>query len=153
MVIKLRLSPIMLENFQIQRLNPNTLYDPTPYAYTHLTHIKISEVSEIIHISGQGGENSQGELTTDFTVQCQNTFHNLKLALQASNITWHNIARMTVLIVQHNTEKHHILIQMMQQYFPTQQFPACTLIPVPCLALPHMQIEIDATAYRFHDTP
>ena len=49
---------------------------------------------------------------------------------------------------ENNTpEKHQFLIQEMQKHWGELDFPACTLIPVPCLAIPGMLIEIEATAY------
>ncbi len=40
--------------------------------------------------------------------------------------------------------KHH---QIMKDLWKNHPFPACTLIPVPRLALEHMLIEVEATAY------
>lgn len=84
-----------------------------------------------------------------FLQQCHQVFQNIEYALQAVDLSWSNIAKMTILVVDHDAQKHAQLIQLMQQYFPQQNFPACTLIPVHCLALTQMQLEIDATAYRF----
>lgn len=128
-----------------QMINPNTLYNPAPFAYSHVAEIR--QFSRILHISGQGGENLQGQLSKDFSLQVRQAFVNLQHALEAASASLTDIAVLRVLIVDHSTKKHQILIQEMQHRWNDHAFPACTLIPVPCLALQGMMIEIEATAY------
>lgn len=126
-------------------LNPDTLYNPQPYGYSHVA--VICQMQKVVHISGQGGENPQGQLAEHFEQQLHQAFRNLQLALQAADAQLQDIAVLRVLITDYNPQKHQLLIQRMQQLWTDQGFPACTLIPVPCLALAGMQIEIEATAY------
>lgn len=102
---------------------------------------------KIIHISGQGGENNKGELSQNFDQQVQQVFYNIQTALNSVQAQLKDIAVLRVLIVNHNAEKLHLLTQTIQHFWKNAAFPACTLIPVPCLALEGMQIEIEATAY------
>ena len=44
------------EAFRI--INPSTLYNPTPNAYSHIAVVQ--NFKNIIHIAGQGGEDSKG---------------------------------------------------------------------------------------------
>ncbi len=129
----------------IQLFNPDTLYNPEPYAYSHIAIAR--NFRRIVHISGQGGENQQGLLCNDFAQQLQQAFANLQLALQAADAALPDIATLRILIAGHSPEKHQMLIQHMQDLWKNSAFPACTLIPVPCLALAGMQIEIEAAAY------
>ncbi|WP_257224842.1 Rid family hydrolase [Acinetobacter sp. YH12096] len=131
----------------MQFLNPKTLYNPQPYGYSHVAVIQ--QPCKIVHISGQGGENIHGQLSMLFELQLQQAFFNLQLALQAAQAQLHEIAALRILITDYNPQKHQQLIQCMQQYWENQVYPACTLIPVPCLALADMQIEIEATAYCY----
>ncbi len=55
------------------------------------------------------------------------------------------MVKITVLIVGHNMEKLKIM-QAAQRGLLGDHHPAATLIPVPCLALPQMQIEVEAIA-------
>lgn len=126
-------------------INPKTLYDPTPFAYSHIA--EVTKFNRIIHISGQSGEDISGSLSTDFHTQVKQTFENIELALVAVDCSIADIAVLKVLIVDHNTDKHEILIQESQRIWGNLPFPTCTLIPVPCLAISDMQIEIDATVY------
>ena len=130
-----------------QFINPEMLYNPQPYGYSHVAVIQ--QPQKIVHISGQGGENRHGQLSALFELQLQQAFFNLQFALQAAQAQLHDIAVLRILITDYNAQKHQQLIQCMQQYWTNQVFPACTLIPVPCLALADMQIEIEATAYCY----
>ncbi|AXY61140.1 RidA family protein [Acinetobacter sp. WCHAc010052] len=126
-------------------MNPNTLYNPRPFAYSHIAEVK--HFSRLLHISGQGGENQRGLLSRDFSEQCDQAFQNLRNALQHVQADLMDIAVLRVLVVDHSPKKHQFLIQEMQKRWKHHDFPACTLIPVPCLAIPGMLIEIEATAY------
>ncbi len=131
------------ETFRI--INPSTLYNPTPNAYSHIAVVQ--NFNNIIHIAGQGGEDSKGELSPNFEEQATQVFNNIQNALTAAEAKISDIAVLRVLIVDHSDEKHQILIKIMQNLWKNHPFPACTLIPVPRLALERMLIEVEATAY------
>lgn len=131
------------ETFRI--INPSTLYNPTPNAYSHIAVVQ--NFKNIIHIAGQGGEDSKGELSPNFEEQTTQVFNNIQNALTAAEAKISDIAVLRVLIVDHSDEKHQILIKIMQNLWKNHPFPACTLIPVPHLALERMLIEVEATAY------
>lgn len=128
-----------------QLINPLSLYNPTHNAYSHIAIVQ--DFTRIIHISGQGAENSHGILPHQFEQQVFQTFENIKYALIAAHAELKHIAVLRVLMVEHNEEKHKILINHMQKLWNNTAFPACTLIPVHRLALPNMLIEIEVTAY------
>ncbi|MEQ1344591.1 RidA family protein [Acinetobacter seifertii] len=131
------------ETFKI--INPSTLYNPTPNAYSHVAVVQ--NFNNIIHVAGQGGEDSKGELSSNFQEQATQVFNNIQHALTAADAKISDIAVLRVLIVEHSDEKHQILIKIMQNLWKNHPFPACTLIPVPHLALERMLIEVEATAY------
>ena len=131
------------ETFRI--INPSTLYNPTPNAYSHIAVVQ--NFKNIIHIAGQGGEDSKWELSPNFEEQATQVFNNIQNALTAAEAKISDIAVLRVLIVDHSDEKHQILIKIMQNLWKNHPFPACTLIPVPRLALERMLIEVEATAY------
>lgn len=131
------------EAFKI--INPSSLYNPTPNAYSHVAVVQ--NFKNIIHVAGQGGENSKGELSPNFEEQVMQAINNIQHALKAANAELSNIAVLRVLVVDHSDEKHQILIKIMQNLWKNHPFPACTLIPVPRLALERMLIEVEAMAY------
>lgn len=125
--------------------NPQALYNPNNFAYSHLA--EVTQFQRILHISGQGGEDTDGVLSSDFAVQIQQVFSNLQTALAHVDATLFDIAMLRIFVVDHDDQKHCLLIHHMQKQWAEHPFPACTLIPVPCLALSTMLLEIEATAY------
>lgn len=132
-------------NSPIQIINPPSLYNPVANAYSHI--VQVNPFAKIIHISGQGGENSHGELADVFATQVTQVFCNIRSALAHCTATFADVAVLRILIVDHSPEKHQIIIQEMHKIWENKSFPACTLIPVPCLAIANMLVEIEATAY------
>ncbi|ENU29364.1 RidA family protein [Acinetobacter sp. NIPH 1852] len=126
-------------------INPNELYDPRANGYSHVSIVQPN--MRTIHIAGQGGENKNGELSQDFDQQVQQVFYNIQHALTSAQAQLQDIAVLRILVVDHDAEKLQKLTHIMQRLWKNHVFPVCTLIPVPCLALKDMQIEIEATAY------
>ena len=131
--------------FSLTTKNPPQLYSPRQFGYSHICEVK--HFNTVVHISGQGGENAEGHYSTNYSEQLDQVFKNLKIALSYAHIDFYNIAVLSVLIVNFDQQKHHLLNLKMNTIWKDQNFPACTLIPVSRLALDAMQIEIEATAY------
>lgn len=127
----------------LQPLNPPTLYDPSPNSYSQL--VQVAPGCRWVFVSGQGGDNPDGSFSPDFQTQAEAAFRNLGLALTAAGATVRDVVKITVLIVDHDMEKLGIM-QAAQRGLLGAHHPAATLIPVPCLALPMMQIEVEAIA-------
>ncbi|MNT46771.1 Endoribonuclease L-PSP [compost metagenome] len=72
---------------------------------------------------------------------------NLTLALAAAGAGLADVAKLTVLVVDHDQDRLGILSAQIGQRWPRGRAPTCTLIPVPRLALDGMLFEIEATAY------
>lgn len=133
----------------LQHLQPPGLYDAAPNGYTHV--VQVESPLRWVFVSGQGGENAAAELPDDFAAQARQALANVQTALRAADADMHDVAKLTVLIVDHSLERFHHWQQALRQYWgegqqPPRPFPACTLIPVPKLALPGMLIEVEATA-------
>lgn len=127
----------------VQLLNPPTLYDSSPNSYSQIAIAAAG--ARLAFISGQGGDNPDGSFSPDFKVQAERAFLNVGLALEALGARPRDVVKITVLIVGHNMEKLKIM-QAAQRGLLGGHHPAATLIPVPCLALPQMQIEVEAIA-------
>jgi enamine deaminase RidA (YjgF/YER057c/UK114 family) len=124
-------------------INPTGLYDPRPNGYSHVV---IAEApARIIYIAGQGGENAAGELSADFKTQVEQALNNLQTALHAAGANLCAIAKVSALIVDHSEERLHIFSTALRTLWGEHPAPACTLIPVPRLALDGMLFEIEAT--------
>ena len=129
----------------VRLINPPGLYDPAPHGYSHVAVIPPG--ARLVIVSGQGGENERGELTPDFRAQVRQAFRNLQVALTAGGAALGDIAKLTLLIVDHNDEKLAVFGAELDRVWPAGRMkPACTLIPVERLALEGMLFEVEAMA-------
>jgi enamine deaminase RidA (YjgF/YER057c/UK114 family) len=124
--------------------NPAGLYDPSANGYSHLAQVPGG--SRLVFIAGQGGETETGGLSQDFPSQVRQAFANLRIALEAAGAGPRDVAKLTVLIVDHTEAKLHDLGAALDHTFGPGLKPTCTLIPVPRLALDGMLFEVEAVA-------
>ncbi|MFG3453593.1 RidA family protein [Stutzerimonas stutzeri] len=121
-------------------INPPGLYDPAPTGYSHIAVVPAG--TRLAFIAGQGGETEDGPLSDDFRDQVRQAMANLLIAIEAAGGP--QIAKLTVLIVAHSEQRLGVLGEELKRAFGAQMKPACTLIPVPRLALDGMLFEIDS---------
>lgn len=127
--------------------NPDLLFDPTPYGFNHASSVKTP--GEFVYISGQsGGLGKNHSLSPDFRIQVKTALENLKIILSSYNLKPENVMKITILIVDHSSEKLKIWEEEINKVWNGKPFPASTLIPVPKLALDGMLIEVDAIAFK-----
>lgn len=125
-------------------IQPQGLYDATANGYSHVV---IAEApARHIYIAGQGGENARGELSADFAQQVGQALRNLATALEAAQARPSDVVKLTVLVVDHTQDRLGVFVQALRAMWGAAPPPACTLIPVPRLALDGMLFEIEATA-------
>lgn len=125
--------------------NPAGLVDPVPNGYSHTA--TVINPSRMLLISGQGGENAHGELVPDFRSQVRQALANLTIALTSAGMSCENVARLTALVVDHDERKLGVFGEEMALVFRAGAMPACTMIPVPRLALDGMLFELEGTAF------
>lgn len=123
-------------------VNPDGLYDPAPNGYSHIGVAPSG--ARLVFIAGQGGEDATGTLATGFQAQARQALENLRTAARAVGGDMGNVVRQTVLIVDHSEERLHILGEEFDRAYGPGPKPACTLIPVPRLALDGMMFEVEA---------
>ena len=125
--------------------NPTGLYDPAPNGYSHLAALRPG--ARLVLPAGQGGEDREGRLPADFRGQVRQAFANLLVALEAAGAGPADIAKLTVLVVDHSEERLHVFGEEQDRALGKDSMkPACTLIPVPRLALDGMLFEVEAVA-------
>ncbi|MFC5473930.1 RidA family protein [Paraherbaspirillum soli] len=128
----------------VELLNPPDLYDPSANGYSHVA--RLAPGAQLVYTAGQGGEDSQGQLSPDFSHQVQQAFVNLRATLACAGAALTDVAKLTVLIVDHSEARLAVLAHEIAQAWGTAAKPACTLIPVPRLALDGMLFEVEAIA-------
>lgn len=127
-------------------INPAGLYDPRPNGYSHVVVADLAAPARLVYLAGQGGEDVHGVLSEDFATQVAQALANLRTALDAAGASLAHVAKVSALIVDHNEEKLAIFSTALRTAWGDAPPPACTLIPVPRLALDGMLFEIEATA-------
>jgi enamine deaminase RidA (YjgF/YER057c/UK114 family) len=125
-------------------LNPPGLYDPTANGYSHVA--RLAAGVRLVFVSGQGGETVGGALEPDFRQQARQALANLSTALAAAGAAGRDIAKLTVLVVDHSEARLAVLGEELAGALGDGPKPACTLVPVPRLALDGMLVEIEAVA-------
>ena len=122
-------------------VNPQNLHDPSPNGYS--TVVIAPGGGRVAYISGQGGQDSTGGLSPDFAVQVEQAYANLRTALDALGAKPDQVAKLTVLVVDHDMSKLEVLSRNVKKMFG-KALPAQTLIPVPKLAIDPMLFEVEA---------
>ncbi|MDF2812990.1 MAG: enamine deaminase RidA [Microvirga sp.] len=122
-------------------VNPQDLYDPSPNGYSTATILPSG--ARVAYISGQGGQDSTGGLSPDFAVQVEQAYANLRTAIEALGAKPDQVAKLTVLVVDHDISKLEVLTKNVKAMFG-EALPAQTLIPVPRLAIDPMLFEVEA---------
>lgn len=139
------LPPLLSEPDSTARfINPPGLYDPRPNGYSHVVIAPAD--ARMVYVAGQGGERPDGSLPTGFGEQVAQALRNMQLALAAADADVSHVLRLCVLVVDHDESRLAVLSQALRTVWAQWELPACTLIPVPRLALDGMLFEVEATA-------
>ncbi|HKP27432.1 MAG TPA: RidA family protein [Dongiaceae bacterium] len=125
-------------------INPEGLYDPAPNGYSHIASVATG--TRLIFIVGQGGETEDGALAPDFRLKVRQALSNLGVAVTAAGARLSDIAKLTVLIVDHSEQRLRVFGEELAAALGAGPKPVCTLIPVPRLALDGMLFEVEAVA-------
>lgn len=129
---------------EVSFVNPPGLYDPSANGYSHLA--LVPRGARLVFVAGQGGEAATGALEPDFQRQVRQAFRNLAIALEAAGAAPGQVAKLSLLVVDHTEEKLRLLGRELDAAFGPGPKPACTLVPVPRLALDGMLFEVEAVA-------
>ena len=124
-------------------VNPPGLYNPVPNGYSHLA--LFPQGWRIILPAGQGGETADQCLSEDFATQLKQAVRNTATVLAAAGAKLSDVAKFTLYVVDHDTEKFRIIREEFARVWGDRK-PAWTLAPVPALALEGMLVEIDVIA-------
>ncbi len=102
-------------------------------------------VGDMLFLSGQAAISRQGELVGvgDFDAQAQQTFENLRFVLESAGSGLEHIVKVTIYLT--NMGNFPKIVDLRERWF-TPPYPADTIVEVRSLALPELEIEIDAIA-------
>ena len=122
---------------------PEGVWDSSVFGFSQA--VKVREGQEVVYISGQTAFDSQGQLEgeDDIEVQVRSSFENVKRIVEAAGGAMDNIVKLTVYFLDLGALEQYTAI--LGEYFPDDS-PSQTVVEVSRLALPGLQIEIEAIA-------
>lgn len=102
-------------------------------------------IGDMVITSGQAAITSAGELVGvgDFEAQADQVFANLAEVLEAAGSSLAQVVKVTIYLT--DMANFPKIIELRQRYF-TAPYPADTIVEIKALALPELEIEIEATA-------
>ena len=102
-------------------------------------------VGELIFVSGQASVDDSGNIVGDgdFETQARQTYNNLLRVLEAGGSDLSKVVKLNVYIT--DMKNFPTILSLREEYF-TAPYPAETLVEVSSLALPELEIEIEAVA-------
>lgn len=113
------------------------------------SHVAVATApARFIYLAEQGGEDATGALSPDFEAQLAQALRNLRLALTGAGAGLQHVVRLRVLVVGHSEARLALLARTLAAVWGELPTPACTLIPVPCLAREGMLCAFEATAVK-----
>ncbi|WP_152563326.1 RidA family protein [Ruegeria halocynthiae] len=122
-------------------VNPPHLHDPTPNGYS--TAVVSPAAGRFAFVSGQGGQDQNGNLSPEFGNQVEQAYSNLAAVLDALGALPKQVVKLTVFVVDHDMSKLGVLTENVKRMFGGT-LPAQTLISVPKLAIDPMLFEVEA---------
>ena len=123
--------------------------NPSTLCKTHgWSHVVTTSGGKTIHISGQTGIDANGNIVGkgDLKRQTEQTFENLRLALEAAGATWRDVVVTRLYVVNLKPEHVPIIREVRSRYVSAENPPASTLVGVSALVGADWMIEIEATA-------
>jgi len=117
--------------------------DPDPYEPYRLS--QAMRVGDLLFVSGQAAISSEGELVGigDFDAQAEQTFRNLERVLEAGGSGLDRVVKVTIFLT--DMANFPKIVELRGRWF-TPPYPADTIVEVSSLALPGLEVEIEAIA-------
>jgi reactive intermediate/imine deaminase len=117
--------------------------DPDPYEPFRLS--QGFRVGELLLVSGQAAIDEHGEIVGagDFDAQAEQTFRNLERVLAAGGSSLADVVKVTIFLT--DMANFPKIVELRGTWF-TSPYPADTIVEVSSLALPELEIEIEAIA-------
>jgi reactive intermediate/imine deaminase len=117
--------------------------DPDPYEPFRLS--QGFRVGELVIVSGQAAIDEQGSVVGvgDFDAQAEQVFRNLARVLEAGGSSLDRVVKVTIFLT--DMANFPKVVALRGTWF-SEPYPADTIVEVTSLALPELEIEIEAIA-------
>lgn len=109
-------------------------------------------VGNLVIVSGQASLDQDGRVVGvgNFDLQADQTFRNLRRVLQAGGSDLDRVVKVTIFLT--DMSNFQTIVALRQRWF-TPPYPADTIVEVSALALPELEIEIEALAVAADTSP
>ncbi len=127
-----------------QRLTATPItVEPDPYAPFRLS--QGFRVGDLLFVSGQAAIDETGAVVGagDFDLQAEQTFRNLGRVLEAGGSSLADVVKVTIFLT--DMTNFPKVVELRGRWF-SPPWPADTIVEVSALALPELEIEIEAIA-------
>lgn len=126
-------------------INPDGLMSAIGY-----THVVTTGPGKTIYISGQVPVNQKAEIqgVGDFKTQVEQTFKNLETALKGAGVTFNDVVKLNIFVVDYTPEYLPILREVRSKYLNQANPPAITLAGAAALYHPDVKIEVEVVAHQ-----
>jgi 2-iminobutanoate/2-iminopropanoate deaminase len=116
---------------------------PDPYEQYRIS--QGMRVGDLLFVSGQAAIDERGQLVGigDFDAQAERAFKNLELVLEAGGSSLRDVAKVTIFLT--DMSNFAKIVELRGKWF-SEPYPADSIIQVTALALPELEIEIEAVA-------
>ena len=117
--------------------------EPDPYEPYRLS--QGFRVGDLLLVSGQAAIDETGQLVGvgDFDAQAEQTFRNLERVLEAGGSDLEHVVKVTIFLT--DMANFPKIVDLRGKWF-TPPYPADTIVEVRSLALPELELEIEAIA-------
>jgi reactive intermediate/imine deaminase len=117
--------------------------DPDPYVPFRLS--QGFRVGDLVIVSGQAAIDEHGDVVGvgNFDAQAEQVFRNLQRVLEAGGSSLERIVKVTIFLT--DMANFPKIVELRGRWF-TEPYPADTIVEVAALALPELEIEIEAIA-------
>jgi len=117
--------------------------DPDPYEPYRIS--QAIRVGGLLFVSGQAAIDRDGQLVGvgDFDAQAEQAFKNLEQVLEAGGSSLRDVAKVTIFLT--DMSNFAKIVELRGKWF-SEPYPADSIIQVTALALPELEIEIEAVA-------
>ena len=115
--------------------------DPDPYEPYRIS--QAMRVGDLVFVSGQAAIDQDGGLVGvgDFDAQAELVFQNLARVLEAAGSSLADVVKVTIYLT--DMANFPKIVDLRGKWF-TEPYPADTIVEVASLALPELEIEIEA---------
>jgi len=117
--------------------------EPDTYAPFNIS--QAYQVGDLIFISGQASIDKNGDVVGvgNFDKQADRTFENLEWVLKAAGSDLSKVIKVNIYLT--NISNFEKIVNLRKKYF-SAPYPADTIVEVSALAIPELEIEIEAIA-------